>query len=551
MGYSTPTLKRENLNQVAATSVTRSAERRIAGSAGIVMASVMLSRLLGFLREWSIAHQVGSNASTDAYYAAFTLPDFLNYLVAGASLSVIFIPVFTKYVTEGREDEGWRVFSTVTTFMTLLLISVVTIGEIYATRLVNVISPGFTPEAKAQVVFLTRLMLPAQICFVMGSILSAVQYAKQQFLIPSLATVIYNLFIILGGWMLASRVGITGFAVGVLVGAILGNGALQIYGAVRAGAKFRPNLNLRHPGFIMFLKMAVPIMLALSLTFTDDWVMRWFGSYLQPASITWLSYGKTLMRVPLTVMGQAVGVASFPLLAQLYSQKKFDDLNRILNSSVKGLLLMVIPVSALTIAQSSTVVFFVFAHTRLHGGDFQATATALALFSIGMFAWGGQYIFSRGFYATHNTWTPALVGTLMTLVNLPLYWVLVHRYQYRGLALASSCGIVLYMVVLFVLLNRHTHNRQAGGVILFFAKISLASGVAGIACYWLTNWFQARVQWHFRPVALLLLVLVSAVGLVITIALAKLMGVSELDAYLGRLVGRKPASSAVPLGPSA
>ena len=85
------------------------------------MAGILLSRFLGFVREWAVAHQVGSNAMTDAYYAAFTLPDFLNYLVAGASLSVTFIPVFTKYAAEGREDEAWHVFSTVMTFMGLLL----------------------------------------------------------------------------------------------------------------------------------------------------------------------------------------------------------------------------------------------------------------------------------------------------------------------------------------------------------------------------------------------------------------------------------------------
>ncbi len=176
--------------------------------------------------------------------------------------------------------------------MSILLVIVIVLAEIYTHKIVNVISPGFSPSAKNQVVFLTRLMLPAQFFFVLGSIMSSVQYAKSQFLIPSLATVIYNLFIILGGWMLAPVIGITGFAVGVLVGAILGNGFLQIYGAVRAGAHFKFSLDVRHPGFILFLKMAVPIMLALSLTFTDDWIMRWFGSYLQPASITWLSYGK-------------------------------------------------------------------------------------------------------------------------------------------------------------------------------------------------------------------------------------------------------------------
>src|SRR5579863_3130639 len=272
--------------------------RQIAGATAIVMASVLLSRLLGFWREWEVAHQVGSNATTDAYYAAFTLPDFLNYLVAAGSLSVTFIPVFSKYMAAKDEDEGWRVFSIVVTFMGLVLAGVVIVAEIFAPQLVSVIAPGFGPEEKMRVVSLTRLMLPAQFCFYMGGILSAVQYAKGQFVVPSLAPLIYNIGIILFGVLLSSRMGIAGFAVGVLAGAIAGNFLLQVYGAKRAGAKFLPSLNIRHPGFIMFVKLAIPIMLALSLSFTDDWIIRWFGSYLQPASITWLSYAKTLMRVP-------------------------------------------------------------------------------------------------------------------------------------------------------------------------------------------------------------------------------------------------------------
>ena len=93
--------------------------RRIVESTGIVMGTMLLSRMLGFFREWTVAHLIGSNGLTDAYYAAFTLPDFLNYLVAGGALGIIFIPVFTEYLAENREEEGWHVFSTVVTFMAL------------------------------------------------------------------------------------------------------------------------------------------------------------------------------------------------------------------------------------------------------------------------------------------------------------------------------------------------------------------------------------------------------------------------------------------------
>src|SRR5271163_1062234 len=185
-----------------------SVNRRVVASTAIVMGGILLSRVLGFFREWTVAHQIGSNAVTDAYYAAFTLPDFLNYLIAGGSLSVTFIPVFAKYVAEKTEDEGWHVFSTVVTVMGFVLVALVILGEIFAHKLALVIAPGFSPAERERVVFLTRIMLPAQICFYEGSILSAVQYAKGQFVIPSLAPIIYNIGIILGGVFLYSRVGI-------------------------------------------------------------------------------------------------------------------------------------------------------------------------------------------------------------------------------------------------------------------------------------------------------------------------------------------------------
>jgi putative peptidoglycan lipid II flippase len=513
---------------------TEHLNRRIAAATGIVMASVLLSRILGFFRDWTVAHQIGANASTSAYYTAFTLPDFLNYLIAGGSLSVTFIPVFAKYVTEQREDEGWRVFSTVVTVMGFVLVTFVVFGEIFAAHLVKYIAPGFKPAELQQTIFLTRLMLPAQICFYEGSILSAVQYAKGQFVIPSLAPLVYNIGIIIGGVLLSPRIGITGFAVGVLGGAIAGNFLLQIYGARRAGANYFPSLNVGHPGFWMFLKLSIPIMLALSLSFVDDWIIRWFGSYLQPASITWLSYGKTLMRVPLGLVGQAIGVASFPILAQLYSERKMDDLNRILNSTFKALIFLLLPMSALIIAQSEPLVYLAFSRTRLHGPDLVATASALAFFSLGLFAWGAQNILARGFYATRDTITPAVVGTLTTLLSLPVYWLLVRRLDFRGLALASTIGIIAYTIILFALLGRRTRNPEEASLVVFFLKVALASCIAGYACYRLAGWLEGVIAWQHIGGALVLLVLTTAAGVLLLGVLLKIFRVPELDAYLRR-----------------
>jgi putative peptidoglycan lipid II flippase len=510
--------------------------RRVLASTTIVMASILLSRVLGFFREWMVAHQVGSNAQTDAFYAAFTLPDILNYLVAGASLSVTFIPVFAKYVAEGREDEGWHVFSTVVTFMSALLAALIIAGEIFARPLVAYgLAPGLAPEVRERAVFLTRVMLPAQFCFFQGSILSAVQYAKGRFVIPSLAPLIYNTMIILGGVLLAPYIGITGFSVGVLAGALLGNFLLQVYGARAVHARYTPNWDLRHPGFLMFVKLAIPIMLALSLPFTDDWIVRRFGSFLQPASITWLRYAKTLMQVPMGVVGQGIGVASFPFLAQLYSEGKFSELNRLLNSTVKGLIVVLVPISALAIALSRPVVYLVFSHTRMGLPDLDATAATLIFYSLGMFAWGAQNILARGFYAARMTWLPAIVGTAVTAASLPVYAALAHREQHIGLALASSLAMAVYALVLFVLLNRLTQNHEAGAMTLFFLKISGASVLTGWVCYRLRLALEPHFAWQRFTGALLLLTIVSSAGIVLLLLLGKLLRLREMDEQIARL----------------
>ena len=522
----------------------RSVNRHIAQSAGILMAAMLVSRVLGFFRDWTVAHQLGSSAITDAYYAAFTLPDMLSYLVAGGTLGMFFIPVFADYVAQDREDEAWHVYSTILTFMTAVFVGLILVGEIFAPQLVQLIAPGFGPHERSLVVFLTRLMLPAQLFLCLGSVMSSVQNAKMRFFVPALGSAIYNLGVVLGGWLLFGRFGIAGFAYGLLAGAFCGYFLLQVYAVRRIGGKFIPNLNLRHPGFLMFLKLGIPIMLALSSDITDDWIIRWFGSFLAPASITWLTYAKTLMRAPLVVVGAAMGAASYPFLAKLYSERKFQELNRTLNATLKGAILILIPISAMAVVLCKPVVYFVFSHTRLHPEDLHATAIALAIFSAGLFARGAQMLVSRGLYASHDTITPAIAGTSMTFLGLPLYWYFSRRWDYRGLAAASSLIAIILAVVLFVALLRRTENHGLRSLAVCFTKVSLASMAAGIICWRLQKWIEPRFVWENTHGAFAILVSVSIVGVLLILLFAKMLGVNEIEVYWKQLILRPKRSAA-------
>lgn len=509
--------------------------RQIIKSIGILMGALLLSRLLGFAREWTVAHQMGSNSITDAYYAAFMLPDFLTYMVAGGSLEIFFIPVFAKYIAEKKEEEAWHLFSTVLTFMIVLLLPLLALAEIFAPQIVSIIAPGFNPASRQEVVFLTRLMLPGQFFFCLGVVMIAVQNARARFLIPALAGVMYNIGIILGGWLLSPRIGITGFAVGLVAGLFFGYFVLQLSGAWKLGAHFRPSFDFGHPSFRLFLKLAIPVMLALSTVAMDEWLLRYFASFLQAASITWLVFAKVLMRVPLAVVGQAVGTGSYPFLARMHAEGKFAEFNQTLNHGIRGLILMLAPISTLAIVLHEPVVYFVFSHTRMKAGDIQATATCLAFFCVGMFAWGAQNLLSRGFYAIQDTITPAIVGTIMTLVSLPVYWLLSRLWQHNGLATASSICVVSYTAVVFFLLARRTKNAEAPGMATFFAKVVAVCVVSGLVCQRLGQWLQGRIVWQNSMGALELIVPVSVFGLVLMVLLARILNIEEFNVYCRKL----------------
>jgi putative peptidoglycan lipid II flippase len=508
---------------------------RILRSTAIVAGAALLGRLMGFFREWTIAHKVGSNAITDAYYAAFTLPDFVSYLVAGGVLGVIFIPVFTKYVADEREDEGWYVFSTVITVTSLSLIALIALGEVFAPYLVLLTAPGFSPLERARVVELTRILLPAQLFLCLGGVMAAVQNAKNKFLVPALAAIFYNVVLITFGWTFVSRFGITSFAVGLVAGVFCGFFLLQLIAVWRMGAIFTPNVNLRHPGFRLFFRLALPVVLAFSVDVTDMWVIRWFASYLVPPSITWLTYAKYLT-LPVAIIAQSVGIASYPLLAQLHVEGKNVELDRAIGAGLKSLILITVPISALAIVLSRPLVYFVFTHTRLSQRDFESIAAAFALFAVGMFARGAWHLVSRGFNAAHDTFTPAWIGTLFTFLSFPLYWFCARRWHFLGLAAGSSVVIIVFVSVLFTALVRRTRSCEWASVLICLFRATVASALGAVLCILLTHWLELRISWQNSIIGTLsVLVLVSAVGFPLMLLIARMLGVKEIDRYWSRL----------------
>src|SRR5579871_624597 len=209
----------------------------------LLMAAVMLSRIIGYLREAYIAWAFGAGPNTDAYVAAFTVPDWLNYILAGGTASITFIAIYTRYTSRGDEQRAQQAFTSTITIMSALVCLGTLLLEIFTPQMVRIVAPDFSAAQMASCVYLTRILLPGQIFFYAGGIVSAVLLSRRMFLYPALSPILYNVSIIVGGLLGARRFGITSLAYGALVGSLAGPFLINAIGAAQDGLRYRFNFD--------------------------------------------------------------------------------------------------------------------------------------------------------------------------------------------------------------------------------------------------------------------------------------------------------------------
>ncbi len=453
------------------------------GLASLIMsASILASRIIGLVREMVIAHVGGATGIVDAYQVSFVIPEILNHVVASGFLSITFIPIFANYLAQGREDEGWRVFSIVMTHFGLLLLVLIGVAVIFADGLVTLLAPGLTEAPlKAAAVRMTRVIIPAQFFFFTGGLFTAVQFAKERFALPALAPLVYNLGIIIGGLALGPLIGMEAFSWGVLVGAFVGNFALQFIGARRVGMPLYVNLDWRHPALRTYIKLTLPLMLGLTMMFSTEIFLKFFGSYLDRGGIAGLNYGLRIMLMLVAFFGQAVGVASFPYLARLAAEKKITDMARLLDDTLRYLTL-VIPLAVCVMVLRREVVAVLFQHGRFDAAATEMTAGLLVYLLLGAFAFAAQTVVVRGFYALQNTLFPAIFSTLGVIVSLPFFIAGTHFLGTQGVALAISISATLQVFLLYGLWNRRIANPHGWQLIRFIGKVTLITIPLGVLC---------------------------------------------------------------------
>lgn len=458
--------------------------RRIAIASAVWGASILLSRLIGIVREAVLGRTLGLGAEADLYATAFTVPDFLGYLLAAGALSIVFIPIQGAHLARGDVRAANESFSVVANALALFLLVIGGAVWIAMPHLAPIAAPGFDSAQIAELVGLSRIVLAAQAFHVLGGLAAAALQARDKHAIAALAPLLYTVGIIVGGLVGGSAAGARGFAWGVLGGSFVGPFLVPWIAAHRAGVRWRFTLDLAHPDLRTYLVRSLPIMVGFSIVVVDDWYLKALGSRLGEGSAATLSYAKTLMRVPMGVFGLAAGIAAFPTLQRLAAEGRRAEMHALLGKAARTVLVLSLAAQAVLLASGREIAALVYGRSRIDAAQIDEIGVCLALVSLGLCAWSVQPLFARGFYALGNTWMPAVLGTFVAAAAYPLYRVAESTHGVRGLALASSLAIVVYAIALARSARRTIEGEGALVPFAFLARVlvaMLAGAAAGFA----------------------------------------------------------------------
>lgn len=508
-------------------------------SAGLVMVLVLISRLLGFVRERAIAEVFGRTWETDAFRAAFNIPDLMYVLLVGGAISAAFLPVFTEYLAKGEEEEGWRLAATFMTGALAFLVAFAVVGAMAAPALAPLVAYGLKGEQGELLVFLMRMMFPAVFFTALAGVAMGVHHAYRRFTSPMVGPIVYNVAIIAGAYVLGPRMGITGMAVGTVVGAV-GNFLVQLPFVWKKARPHRWQPNWRHPGLARIFRMMGPALVGLAIFQINLIIITNMASGLDEGSITALNLANRLMQLPLGVFGMALGTVLFPTLARLSAQENWEEFQETLSFGLRGVLFVTIPAAAGLLALGEPVVRLLFEAGEFGPQDTAATAYALTFFAVAVIGLSGVQIVTRTFYALHDTRTPVKAGVVAVIVNTTVAATLLRftPLQHGGLALAYALAAAAQLAVGLFFLRRRLPALEVRPIAASALRAGAAAIVMALGAFAASQLVGARVDLTTVTGRLVQVGAGVAAGVILYVALASAFRLEEM-AFAARLFRRR------------
>jgi putative peptidoglycan lipid II flippase len=479
------------------------ARGQVVRAAGLVGSAVFVSRILGLVRDIITKYYLGvTTLEATAYEAANRFPEAIFIIVAGGAIGAAFIPTFSAYFERDDEAGGWRLFSAVVNLVTIFVTLISGLAILFAPQFVDFFLADLIvaqPEIRQLTIQLMRVLLLSTIIFGASGVIMGALNARQHFLLPALAPIIYNLGIIAGVliWAGLNRPPEMGLAVGAVLGA-LGHLIIQLPGLRRKGAKYSTVFTLRDSGVKQVLRLMAPRVLALSFSEINIFIMLYLTGSMPLGSLPALYAARRIILMPQGILGQAMGIAAFPTLAALAARSAIADMRQILVDSLRSLLFLGLPASVLLLVLRQPLIVLLYQRGLFGTQDAELVTWALLFLSLGLVALTTLEVVNRAFFALSDTMTPLLAGGIQVLAMLLLsLWLSRSLFPQLGwqplggLALGFSLSNFVEVGALLWLLRQKMGGLNGRSLLDGLWRMGLASilmaGTIGLTLSWLES----------------------------------------------------------------
>ncbi len=461
-----------------------SSDKHVTKAAGVVGASTVITRILGFMRDMVIALKFGAGMEADAYLVAFRVPNMLRRLVGEGALTVAFIPVFIEE-HQHSEERAWALSNAVITLLSVLLIAISILGVIFTPYIVRMIAPGFDqiPEKFALTTRLTRITFPYIFFISLAALAMGILNSLQHFFSSALAPVMLNISLIGSAFFLCPRLDqpVIGLAIGVILGGIT-QLLFQVPALIKRGFRYRVNFDYKNPAVQKIGMLMLPAFFGLAITQITIFVNTLLASYLAEGSVSYLFFADRLVEFPLGIFGIAVATAVLPTMSAQSAKGEYQQLVETLSFALRLVLFITIPAMVGLIVLRVPIITLLFQRGRFTPDATQATAQAVLYYALGLSAFTGVRIIVPVFYALKDTLTPVKCGAAALALNIVCNLLLMGPLQHGGLALATSISSFFNLALLIWLLRKRLGHIGWRSILSSMGKVSLASVVMGACC---------------------------------------------------------------------
>ncbi|MBI2594348.1 murein biosynthesis integral membrane protein MurJ, partial [Candidatus Curtissbacteria bacterium] len=452
----------------------------ILSAAFLIAVSVAVSRILGLVRYRLLASYFGDDIKLlDSFIAASILPDAIFEVLIFGTIALAFIPIFSQYLSRDNLEKAWQLSSTMIS-ISLLIFAVLTIViMVFASPIASIIAPGLVdkePTTQVLIARLLRIMLIAQLFFVVSIFFTGILQSFQRFLVPATASIFYNLGIIISIIFLAPVIGIHAPALGMILGALL-HMVVQLPLVLSLGFKFRFNFDYKIKDVREMFLLMWPRSITLGLTRLSELINIALASIAALGSIVAFNFAQILQLVPIAFFASPISQAALPTLSIHSHTGKSEQFKKLFTESFHQILFLILPAAAILAILRIPVVRLVFGARQFPWEITVLTGRVLIAFSIGISAQAISLLLTRSFYALKDSATPVKVSIVAIGTNIALSFIFIFvlKLSIIYLAIAYSVGQILNALGLLIFLYKKVDGFDLK---LFFVPVFKMGSIA-------------------------------------------------------------------------